>query len=199
LTIDHQASSIGYRQFAMKYTKLSSRDCDLKLREMGNYLWELEQESDLASAEHNLSKLSTLNEQIRKVVTKAEGLAALPGYHQILGIYVVGLGYRMLQMWPQAADKFREVVEHNATNGEAWLELTWCLSEMNDHEGAAIAAKRSIEIFPKAAAAWGNLALALDRLGRTWEAQEALRRAVQLDPHDPRNEQIRQQLESRTS
>jgi hypothetical protein len=34
----------------MAYTRLSERDFDQKLREMGNYLWDLEQAADLASA-----------------------------------------------------------------------------------------------------------------------------------------------------
>ena len=32
-----------------RYTRLTEEDYDRKLREMGNYLWELEQEADLAS------------------------------------------------------------------------------------------------------------------------------------------------------
>ncbi len=43
-------------------------------------------------------------------------------------------------------------------NGEAWLELTWCLAELGRWEECELAARKSTEIFPKTAASWGNLA-----------------------------------------
>jgi Flp pilus assembly protein TadD len=57
-----------------------------------------------------------------------------------------------------------------------------------------MAARKSVEIFPKTAASWGNLAMALGKLDKKQEATEAIRRAIQLDPADPRNRAIAEQL-----
>jgi tetratricopeptide (TPR) repeat protein len=76
-------------------------------------------------------------------------------------------------------------------NGEAWLELSWCLAELNRWDDCEIAARKSVEIFPDNAAPWGNLALALNKLGKTREAIAAINRATELDPADPRNKMIR--------
>jgi Flp pilus assembly protein TadD len=81
-------------------------------------------------------------------------------------------------------------------NGEAWLELTWCLAELGRWEECEMAARKSTEIFPKTAASWGNLALALSRVGRRSEALDAIQRAIQLDPADARNRLIEESLRS---
>ena len=59
-----------------------------------------------------------------------------------------------------------------------------------------MAARKSVEIFPNTAASWGNLALALSKLGKKSEAKEAIRRAIQLEPNDPRNRAIEEQISS---
>ena len=79
-------------------------------------------------------------------------------------------------------------------NGEAWLELTWCLAELGRWEECELAARKSTEIFPKTAASWGNLAMALSRVGKMIEAKQAIRRAIQLDPADARNRAISESL-----
>ena len=43
-----------------RYTRLTDEDYDRKLREMGNYLWQLEQEADLASQKGALKNVTTL-------------------------------------------------------------------------------------------------------------------------------------------
>jgi tetratricopeptide (TPR) repeat protein len=174
----------------MKYTRLSPADYDGKLREMGNYLWALEQNADLASAHQDLSAVAALELRIRSLVEKAENFQNSPGCNPGLAAYIAGLGSRMLREWPRAIAQFQKVVRLEPGNGEAWLELTWCLAEQGRWQASADAARRSTEIFPKAAAAWGNLAIALHRLGHPREADEAIHRAIQLDPSDLRNEQI---------
>ena len=53
-----------------------------------------------------------------------------------------------------------------------------------------------MEIFPNTAASWGNLALAYSKLEKKKEAKEAIRRAIQLEPTDPRNRAIEEQISS---
>jgi Flp pilus assembly protein TadD len=53
-----------------------------------------------------------------------------------------------------------------------------------------MAARKSTEVFPSTSASWGNLAMALNQLGRNDEAREAIQHAIELDPNDPRNREI---------
>lgn len=173
---------------------LTDSDYDEKLREMGNYLWDLEQQADLASAEGDQALVKELEAKILRQAERAHNYFQISGSHWILAAFVSGLGYRMTKRWEEATEHFLLVIQLSPMNGEAWLELTWCLAELGRWQECEMAARKSVEIFPKAAASWGNLALALAKLERTREAREAIRRAIQLDPADPRNRAIEAQL-----
>jgi Flp pilus assembly protein TadD len=174
----------------MTYNGLTSTDYDEKLREMGNYLWDLEQEADLASAHGNQALVDQIETKILAQAKRAESFLKVHGEHQALAAYVSGLGYRMVRRWSEATDHFLSVLEQSPMNGEAWLELTWCLAEQGKWSECEMAARKSTEIFPNTSASWSNLAMALNHLGRTAEAREAIQRAIELDPNDPRNREI---------
>jgi Flp pilus assembly protein TadD len=178
----------------MKYLGLADSDYDEKLREMGNYLWDLEQQADLASAEGRQPLVQELEAKILRQTRRAHDFFQMPGSHRVLAAFVSGLGYRMTRHWQEATEHFLTVVQLSPMNGEAWLELTWCLAELGRWHECEMAARKSAELFPKTAASWGNLALALGKLDRKPEAREAIRRAIQLDPADPRNRAIEEQL-----
>jgi tetratricopeptide (TPR) repeat protein len=180
----------------MNYLGLTAADYDEKLREMGNYLWDLEQEADLASAEGRLALVGEIEGKILAQAERAHGFLQIAGSHQVLAAFVAGLGYRMMKRWSEATDHFFSVLQLSPTNGEAWLEVTWCLAELGRWDECEMAARRTVEIFPNTAASWGNLALALSKLGRQKEAQEAVRRAIELEPTDPRNRTIEDQISS---
>ena len=180
----------------MNYLGLTAADYDEKLREMGNYLWDLEQEADLASAEGQLALVGEIESKILKQAERAHSFLQIAGSHQVLAAFVAGLGYRMIKRWSDATDHFFSVLQLSPTNGEAWLEVTWCLAELGRWDECEMAARRTVEIFPDTAASWGNLALALSNLGRQKEAQEAVRRAIELEPTDPRNRTIEEQIAS---
>jgi tetratricopeptide (TPR) repeat protein len=173
---------------------LTNSDYDEKLREMGNYLWDLEQQADLARAEGRQSVADQIESKILRQAERAHSFLQITGGHRVLAAFVAGLAYRMIRRWLDATDHFLSVVEVSPMNGEAWLELTWCLAELGRWEECELAARKSTEIFPKTAASWGNLALALSRVGRTSEAKDAIRRAIQLDPADARNHAIEEAL-----
>jgi tetratricopeptide (TPR) repeat protein len=173
---------------------LTDADYDEKLREMGNYLWDLEQEADLASAAGRQSLVETIEAKILGQAERAHAYLQITGRHQGLAAFVAGLGYRMTRRWVQATDHFLWVLQASPMNGEAWLELTWCLAELGRWEECEMAAKKSVEIFPNASASWGNLALAFSKLNKKREAMEAIRRAIQLDPSDPRNRAIAEEI-----
>jgi tetratricopeptide (TPR) repeat protein len=173
---------------------LTEADYDEKLREMGNYLWDLEQEADIASARGEQARVDEIEEKILGLAERAHNFLQIPGKHQILAAFVAGLGYRMARRWQEATDHFLLVSRLSPMNGEAWLELTWCLAELGRWKECEMAARKSVEIFPNTGASWGNLALALSKLKRKGEAQEAIRRAIQLDPSDPQNRAIEAQI-----
>jgi tetratricopeptide (TPR) repeat protein len=160
----------------------NSADYDEKLREMGNYLWSLEQEADLASAHGQQAQVDQLEKKILAQAQRAETFLKIPGKHQLLAAYVAGLGYRMNRRWDEATNYFLSVLEASPMNGEAWLELTWCLAELGKWEECEMAARKSTEIFPSTAASWGNLAMALSKLGKKKEAEKAKERASELEP-----------------
>ena len=180
----------------MNYIGLTDADYDEKLREMGNYLWELEQEADLASAEGQQALVNEIEAKILALAQRAHDFLQIAGSHQVLAAFVAALGYRMTRRWTEAKDHFLLVLQVSPMNGEAWLELTWCLAELGRWEECEMAARKSVEIFPNTAASWGNLALALGKLERKGEAKEAIRRAIQLEPADPRNRAIEDQISS---
>jgi Flp pilus assembly protein TadD len=173
-----------------RYTSLTEEDYDRKLREMGNYLWELEQEADLASQKGDESAVAEREAQIQRIGEKAYAFSQITGHHQPLAFYIAGLASRMVRQWETAVARFFDVLETTPTNGEAWLELTWCLGEMGKWEESEMAARKSTEFMPNSEAPWSNLAIALHRLGRMTEAEAAIKRALNLKPDDPRNQAI---------
>ena len=172
------------------YTHLTEADYDTKLREMGNYLWELEQELLTADARQDETKARQVHEKISNLAAKAGRFLAISGKHQLLAAYVSGLGLRMIGQWAEASDRFLDVLKISPTNGEAWLELAWCLAETEHWEECEMAARRGTEFFPETGAVWGNLALALEKLGRATEALTAVRTALRLDPQDTRSQEL---------
>jgi Flp pilus assembly protein TadD len=178
------------------YTLITEADYDSKLREMGNYLWELEQELLAADARQDETKARQVQQKISSLAAKADGFFEIPGRHQLLAAYVSGLGLRMTGQWAVASDRFLKVLKLAPTNGEAWLELSWCLAETEHWEECEMAARRGTEFFPETGAVWGNLALALEKLGRAAEAVTAARTAVRLDPKDARSQELLARLEA---
>jgi tetratricopeptide (TPR) repeat protein len=178
----------------MSHTRLTESDYDQKLREMGNYLWDLEQQADLAKVEAGQAVADQIELTILHQAKRAHSFFQVAGSHRVLAAFVSGLAYRMIGRWRDATDHFLFVVERSPMNGEAWLELTWCLAELGRWEECELAARKSTEIFPKTPASWGNLALALGKVGKTNEAKGAIQRAIQLDPADARNRAIEEAL-----
>jgi tetratricopeptide (TPR) repeat protein len=172
---------------AMPYTHLTERDYDQRLREMGNYLWDLEQAADVASAQGLSADVQSIEAKIRGLGARAAGFAGVAGSHRFLAMYVAGLAHRMVREWAIAAGWFEQVVKAQPGNGDAWLELTWCLAELQDWPRCIAAARQTTGLYPQAGAAWGNLALALQSAGDLPGAETALRRALALDPEDARN------------
>jgi Flp pilus assembly protein TadD len=182
-----------------RYTHITEEDYDQKLREMGNYLWDLEQDADLASQRGDERTVLEREMQIQRVGEKARTFSQERGRHQNLALFVAGLANRMLHRWEAASDCFLAVLDRVPANGEAWLELAWCLAEMGRWPECEAAARKSTEFFPTSGAPWSNLALALHQLGRSAEAESAIKEALRFEPNDARNLAILEQLKVRSS
>jgi tetratricopeptide (TPR) repeat protein len=151
----------------------TANDYDEKLREMGNYLFTLDQEGDFAHREGDTERVAEIEKEIARLA---------------------GLALRMLKRWEEAAQAFLDVLDENPMNGEAWLELTWCMGEQGKWDEAKMAAEKATELYPDVSAAWGNLGHVLIQLGQRKEAREVLQKAVELDPNDLRNHELLGQL-----
>src|SRR5260370_39684437 len=123
----------------LPYTHLTEADYDTKLREIGNYLWELEQELLTADAAQDEAKALQVHEKISSLTAKADRFFEVPGEHRLLAAYVSGLGLRIIGQWADASDRFLRVLKLSPANPEASLELSWCLAESQHSEQCAVA------------------------------------------------------------
>lgn len=169
-------------------------DYDEKLREMGNYLFTLDQDGDRAYREGDALRVNEIEKEIERLARKAEHFTEVDGPHFILASLVKGLALRMLKRWDDASKAFLDVLEENPLNGEAWLELTWCLGEQGKWDDARMAAEKGTEIYPDVSAAYGNLGHVLIQLGDKEKAFVVLQKAVALDPQDLRNHELLGQI-----
>src|ERR1700722_8418560 len=90
----------------MNYIGLTDADYDEKLREMGNYLWDLEQQADLASAGGRQELVEEIEAKILRLAGRAHVFLQIAGSHRVLAAFVAGLGYRMTRRWSEATDHF---------------------------------------------------------------------------------------------
>jgi hypothetical protein len=77
----------------MNSTGLTDADFDEKLREMGNYLWDLEQEADRASADGRQPLVEEFEAKILRQANRAQGAIKLwPRLSPVSGIGCLGAG-----------------------------------------------------------------------------------------------------------
>src|ERR1700693_2467080 len=100
---------------------LTDADYDEKLREMGNYLWDLEQEADLASADGRQGLVEEIEAKILGVAKRAHTFLQIAGSHQVLAAFVAGLGYRMTRRRYEATGHFLSARRFSSLKGEAGL------------------------------------------------------------------------------
>jgi hypothetical protein len=81
-------------------------------------------------------------------------------------------------------EHYREAIRLNPGFKEARNNLGILLAKRGDLEGALLLFQEAVRARPRAAHLHANLAVTLERLGRTAEAAQAYRRALELDPGD---------------
>jgi predicted O-linked N-acetylglucosamine transferase (SPINDLY family) len=83
---------------------------------------------------------------------------------------------------PQAEQIYRQVLQADPRNADAWHLLGVIASQVNNHSAAVEHIRRAIELNPKAAAFHANLGAAYQKLDRMDEAVACYRRALELNP-----------------
>lgn len=152
---------------------------------------ELDQQSDEARQSRDEKLAVKIYEELLTVlIPKVEALLALNNGHNAFAHFTFGVILRVLHMYDDAIDQFKQSLAIAPDVINTLLEITLCLSQKGDVEKAIKYARRATEISPDSAAAWGNLAMSLIQTNNPEEAFDAISRAVELDPNDKKNRYI---------
>ena len=106
----------------------------------------------------------------------------------------LGLTYKQLKRYPEAADEFREAARLVPTYGFPQSQLGDTLFLLGKHDEALAAYRRAIEVDPYDGLARLNLGAALENQGRAEEAGQYYRELLQLYPTEPNKVEVEKRL-----
>jgi tetratricopeptide (TPR) repeat protein len=86
----------------------------------------------------------------------------------------------------EAESLWRDLIRDRPDYWRAWLNMASLSIQRRDWASVERFARGAIERQPTSPDAWNNLAIGLEELGRTSEAESAYRRASEVDPGDYR-------------
>jgi len=95
-----------------------------------------------------------------------------------------GMALLRLGRIAEAETAWREVIRDHPDFGRAWLNLASLSIQRRNWAEVERFARFAVEREPLSAAAWNNLAIGLEELGRTAEAEAAYRKASEIDVRD---------------
>jgi tetratricopeptide (TPR) repeat protein len=98
--------------------------------------------------------------------------------------------------YPEAAARFRQAVDLDATDGYAFAHLGDAELAMGQIEEAEAAYRQAVHWQPELSPAHSGLAHCLWLQGQRLEAERALRRALELDPDNPAGLALRSEMGS---
>ena len=98
-----------------------------------------------------------------------------------------GLVLRIAGMKEDAVEMYVQSLHYSPEIINTILEVTRCLGELGRVREALHYAKRAVEVEQDSAPAWGNLAMTNIQIGNRDEALSAIKKAIELDPKDPKN------------
>jgi tetratricopeptide (TPR) repeat protein len=125
-----------------------------------------------------LGRLGRLDEAMAHFREAAKGWRDVPDIHRGMAEVLT-----LQQRYDEAAAEFSKAIRLNPNHLPAINGLGQVKFRTNDFAGAAAEFKRALAIEPSAVLCL-NLGSALERQGRTEEAAESFRRALQLDPQN---------------
>jgi len=159
---------------------------------------------EVLSLDAKLQPLAALDDQktaapvIRRLqdelLPQMDKFAQRPGPQLWFVHFARGLILRVLGRHPEAEPALRKANELQPGEINTLLELVRCLSEQRKASEALPFAREATGVALTSAAAWGNLAQCLADCGERDEAWKAINFAIDLDPQDPINRMIRENL-----
>lgn len=156
----------------------------------------LEQEAEAARSSNNVKEGQKVYlELTNSLIPKAEALLN-SSCNQAFALFTLGLVCRIAGMIEKASICFEQSLHMHSGSINTLLELTLVMGMLNRNKEALNYAKRSIEIAPRSAAAWGNLAMSNIQCGNKLEALNAITKALELDPEDCKNKYIYDNLDA---
>lgn len=152
---------------------------------------ELDQQSEEARQSRDKELSGKIYEELlMELFPKAEALLALNNGHSAFAHYTLGLVLRILQLHEEAVPHFQKSLAIAPNLLYTLLEITLCLGKSGNLVAAEEYARKAVAVSPNSAAAWGNLAMVLVQNNNRDEGFDAISRAVELDPQDPKNRYI---------
>jgi choline-sulfatase len=95
-----------------------------------------------------------------------------------------GMALLRLGRTAEAETLWEDLIRDRPEYGRAWLNLSSLSIQRRDWPAVERFARAAVEREPRSPAAWNNLGIGLEELGRTAEADAAYRRAGELDAND---------------
>jgi len=109
----------------------------------------------------------------------AEARAFSAGTRNARGMALLRLGRTA-----EAENLWRDLIRDQPEYGRAWLNLSSLSIQRRNWPAVEQLARAAVEREPLSPAAWNNLGIGLEELGRTAEAEAAYRRAGEVDAND---------------
>ncbi len=122
--------------------------------------------------------------RLREAALECERISDAAGPLESKALWLAALLARMGSHWMLAERLWRRYLAGEPDDAGSWMELTWCLGELGQHDEALEAAEKAVALEPGNAGAAANMAACLRALGRRDEALAWANKALVLDPKD---------------
>lgn len=126
-----------------------------------------------------------------ELLPQANRMVLTVRFHTAYAHYACGMVFRSLRRLEEAIEQYRISLSHFPDNTNTLLEIVRCLGEANRPQEAKQYAVHAVEVQPASPQAWGNLAMTLITLRDEAGARSAITRALELEPENAINRQIR--------
>jgi hypothetical protein len=134
---------------------------------------------------------AAIEELNKDLLPEASQLVLTVRFHTAYAHYACGMVFRSLKRLEEAVEQYRISLSHYPDNTNTLLEIVRCLGEANRPQEAKQYAVHAVEVQPASPQAWGNLAMTLITLRDEAGARFAITKALELEPENAINRQIR--------
>ena len=153
---------------------------------------ELEKTHVQAKERQDLEAAEAVFEELNnELLPQALQITLTVRFHTAYAHYACGMVFRSLKRLEEAVEQYRISLSHHPDNLNTLLEIVRCLGQAERPEEAKAHAVHAVEVQPASPQAWGNLAMTMITLRDEAAARFALTKALELDPENIINRQIR--------